>query len=76
MCLLRRRLVHDGDLLKLLHRLDTLRESLGRLESAVHLEQVFVHLLKVLVDKLVHNLRGQVDPDVEDSIFTPTLEGL
>ena len=72
----RRRLQQSGHFLELVHRLDTLRQLVCRLDSLIHLEQVLVHLLEVLVDKLVHYLRGQVDPNVENSVLVFAAEGL
>ena len=63
-------------LLKLFHDLDTLGQPLRSFVSFVHLEQVAIHLREVLIDELVDDLRWQVDPDVEDSVFLCPLEGL
>ena len=48
----------------------------SRLESLVHFHKVLVHLLKVLIDELVDNLRRQVNPDVEDSVFVFAFKSL
>lgn len=71
-----RRLRQGRDLLQLLHRHDTLRKSFSRFQSFVHFDQVLVHLREVLIDKLVHNLRGQVHPDVQDAVLRLVLERL
>ena len=57
------------DFLQLLHCLDTVGQLFSRLESLVHFHEVFVHLLKVLIDELVDNLGRQVNPNVEDSVL-------
>ena len=64
------------DLLELVHGLDALRQPIGRLERLVHLDHVAVHLLEVLVDELVDDLRGQVHPDVQDAALVLSLERL
>ena len=47
---------HRGYSLELVHGLDALCQPVCRLYSLVHLDQVFVHLLKVLVDELIDDL--------------------
>jgi hypothetical protein len=34
------------------------------LRSLIHLNEIFVHFRKMLVDELVYDLRGQINPDV------------
>lgn len=41
----------------------------------VHLEQVTVHLREVLIDELVDDLRGQVNPNVQNPVLWRPLEG-
>ena len=69
MCLLCRKLRLYGNFLELLHYLNALSKSLSCLLSFVHFYQVSIHLIKVLVDELIDDLRRQVDPDVQDSIL-------
>ena len=61
---------------ELLHRLDALRELVRLFQSPVYLLELPVHLGEVLVDEVVNNLWGQLDPDVEDSVLTLALESL
>lgn len=51
-------------------------QLLSRLESLVHFHEVFVHLLEVLIDELVDDLRRQVNPDVEDSVLVFAFKSL
>ena len=44
--------------------------------SLIHIQKVFVHLLKVLIDELIDDLRRQVDPNVQDSVFSFAFESL
>ena len=59
----------------MIHSLNTLGKSLCRFNGTIHFNQIFIHLIEMLIDELVDNLRRQVDPDVEDSVLTLPLEG-
>jgi len=77
-CLVRLRstwLMHTK-LLELVHDVDGLCQSLRCSLSDIHLLNVFVHLLKVLVNELVDNLRGKVYPDVENTVLLAIFESV
>lgn len=67
---------HHRHFLQLIHDLDAVGKLIGGLERPVHLDEVFVHLVKVLVDELVDDLRRQVHPDVEDPVLALAFESL
>lgn len=56
--------------------MDGLRETLCRFCSQVDLLQVSVHLGKVVLHELVDDLGGQIDPDVQNTIFMFIFEGV
>ena len=70
------RLAHGGDFLELVHDLDGLCKSLSCLHGLVHLNQVFIHLFKMLVDELIDDLRWQVHPNVKYAVLVLATEGL
>ena len=67
---------HHRHFLQLIHDLDAVGELISGLYCPVHLYEVFVHLVKVLVDELIDDLRRQVHPDVEDPILALAFESL
>ena len=73
---LRCRRLAQGQSLELVHDLDALGQSLRGLGCPIHFDHVLVHLVKVRVDELVHDLRGQVHPDVENPVLLVAFECL
>ena len=65
---------HHRHFLQLIHDLDAVGKLIGGLDCPVHLYEVFVHLVKVLVDELIDDLRRQVYPDVKDPVLALAFE--
>jgi len=57
------------ELLQLVHDLDRLNEAARRVACSVNLLQCRVHLLEMTADELIDNLRGQIDPDIKDTVL-------
>lgn len=60
--------------LKLLHHVDAARQSFSGLGCHVHLVDVAVHLAEVVIHQLIHNLRRQIYPNVQNTSFIPPLK--
>ena len=72
----RRRFSKHRHILELIHHLDASSEFVSAFQSLIHRDEVLVHLVKVLIDELVDDLRREVDPYVKNSVLVLTLEGL
>lgn len=63
-------------LFELVHHVDTPSQSFCRFSCHVHFVNVSVHLAKVVVHEVIHNLGWQVDPNVQNARLISPLESL